>query len=88
MSYKQGSSFIDRPDGALAPAGGTVDTGWPHTHTFTDASKVTHTTAAIEISVEKYGGGDVKAFCAKCGLKLRGWNDEVLPCAWLHPDLF
>jgi hypothetical protein len=26
--------------------------------------------------------------CAKCCLKLRGWNDEVLPCAWRHPDLF
>jgi len=26
--------------------------------------------------------------CAKCMLKLRGWNDSVLPVAWKHPDLF
>ena len=26
--------------------------------------------------------------CAKCALKVRGWNDEVLPFAWNHPDLF
>ena len=26
--------------------------------------------------------------CAKCILKLRGWDEEVLPCAWNHPDLF
>ncbi|AUX43476.1 uncharacterized protein SOCE26_049250 [Sorangium cellulosum] len=27
-------------------------------------------------------------FCAKCLLKMRGWNDEVLPCNWTHPDVF
>lgn len=26
--------------------------------------------------------------CAKCLLKLRGWNEEKLPCAWKHPDLY
>ena len=26
--------------------------------------------------------------CAKCILKLRGWNEEKLPCAWNHPDLY
>jgi hypothetical protein len=26
--------------------------------------------------------------CAKCVLKLRGWNEEKLPCAWNHPDLY
>jgi hypothetical protein len=27
-------------------------------------------------------------FCAKCLLKMRGWNEEVLPCNWTHPDVF
>jgi hypothetical protein len=26
--------------------------------------------------------------CAKCALKLRGWNEQKLPCAWDHPDLY
>jgi hypothetical protein len=26
--------------------------------------------------------------CAKCILKLRGWQETVLPVAWNHPDLF
>jgi len=26
--------------------------------------------------------------CSKCLLKLRGWNEEVLPCNWTHPDVF
>jgi hypothetical protein len=26
--------------------------------------------------------------CAKCVLKLRGWQELVLPVAWNHPDLF
>src|SRR5262249_52829563 len=37
----------------------------------------------------KYGPGIARDKpCAKCILKLRGWNDKVLPCAWNHPDLF
>lgn len=27
-------------------------------------------------------------FCAKCLLKMRGWNEEVLPCNWTHPDVY
>jgi hypothetical protein len=27
-------------------------------------------------------------FCAKCLLKMRGWNEEILPCNWTHPDVF
>ena len=26
--------------------------------------------------------------CSKCLLKLRGWNEEKLPCNWTHPDVF
>jgi hypothetical protein len=26
--------------------------------------------------------------CAKCVLKMRGWDDSLLPFAWKHPDLF
>jgi hypothetical protein len=28
------------------------------------------------------------AFCAKCLLKMRGWQEELLPCNWTHPDVF
>ena len=27
-------------------------------------------------------------FCAKCRLKLRGWNEEVIPCNWTNPSVF
>lgn len=27
-------------------------------------------------------------YCGKCALKLRGWNEELLPCNWSHPDVF
>ena len=37
----------------------------------------------------QYGPGlNPVTLCAKCVLKLRGWNDELLPFAWRHPDLF
>jgi hypothetical protein len=26
-------------------------------------------------------------FCAKCLLKMRGWNEILLPCSWTHPDV-
>jgi hypothetical protein len=26
-------------------------------------------------------------FCARCLLKMRGWNEIVLPCTWTHPDV-
>jgi hypothetical protein len=32
--------------------------------------------------------GNRGAPCSKCLLKLRGWNEEVLPCNWPHPDVF
>lgn len=32
--------------------------------------------------------GARSTFCAKCLLKMRGWNEFVLPCNWAHPDVF
>jgi len=32
--------------------------------------------------------GEPAELCAKCILKARGWKEDVLPCAWRHPDLF
>jgi hypothetical protein len=32
--------------------------------------------------------GNRDRYCAKCALKLRGWNEEALPCNWSHPDVF
>ncbi|MFO0762534.1 MAG: hypothetical protein U0359_39205 [Byssovorax sp.] len=32
--------------------------------------------------------GNRNLFCAKCLLKMRGWDELVLPCNWTHPDVF
>ena len=31
---------------------------------------------------------DRTCLCAKCLLKLRGWNEETLPCSWDEPRVF
>jgi hypothetical protein len=39
--------------------------------------------AAVNIATGARG-----APCSKCLLKLRGWNEDPLPCNWAHPDVF
>jgi hypothetical protein len=39
--------------------------------------------AAIQLNT-----GARNLYCARCLLKMRGWNELVLPCNWTHPDVF
>lgn len=100
MSYTYPSGYIQKPVGAVGPTGGgaAVDTGWPHV---VPAPKPTWNGNSASIAAGAAAGDDTIAFtatpaapraiggaCAKCTLKLRGWDEELLPCAWKHPDLF
>jgi hypothetical protein len=102
MSYTYTTGFIRRNDaaafargpggtGAVSAAGGTPETGFPHVVPgvpFPDPAAGA-TAANTGENCIQFGRGLVPLnFCAKCVLKLRGWNDELLPFAWLHPDLF
>ena len=62
--------------------GGTdVEHGWPHWDT-------NPATTNVEFCI-RYGANiALGGLCAKCLLKLCGWDEEKLPVAWAHPDLF
>ncbi len=102
MSYGGVRGYIRRPHGAVGPigAGATVETGWPDVvpavmppgAVWPSAPQPAPGSPTIEITVlataahpPQPGKGEL---CGKCGLKLRGWKEEVLPIAWPHPDLF
>jgi hypothetical protein len=44
--------------------------------------------AGVVPALELVHNLDRTCLCAKCLLKLRGWNDEVLPCDWDEPRVF
>jgi hypothetical protein len=82
------------PGGVTGPvaAGGTVETGWPHVvpgppipddTEGADAAHIGNACIYYPPNVIVRNGP-----CAKCSLKARGWKDDVLPFAWLHPDVF
>jgi hypothetical protein len=78
MSYSHISHSINKPVGGVGVDGDSVaDGGWP------DAGPQ-------RIFFEKLRtlGIALDKPCARCMLKLQGWNEEVLPAAWTHPDLF
>jgi hypothetical protein len=91
MSYTFPEGYIPKPSTGVAPDVGTPDTAWPDT---VPSPRPTGVAIAASASVGDrtihYGplGNVLNGFCAKCELKLRGWKEEQLPCAWMHPDLF
>ena len=65
----------------LALGATDVEHGWPHWD-------VNPSSGNVEFCI-RYGANiALGGFCAKCLLKLCGWNEELLPVAWAHPDLF
>ncbi len=65
----------------MAMGGTDVEHGWPHWDTNPNSGNV-------EFCI-RYGRNLVLGgLCAKCILKLAGWNEEKLPVAWTHPDLY
>ena len=84
MSYAHSKAKLRQADAGgatVGPTGGgtTRELGWP------DASGGAF---AIKYPPLRNIPLPRSAPCAKCALKVRGWNDEVLPFAWNHPDLF
>jgi hypothetical protein len=95
MSYNYTKGAIWKPGGAVGPSpggampggtpwplarGGTdVEHGWPHR-----ANPGGGTTNCIRFGPNIAPG----QMCAKCLLKVRGWEEEKLPVSWTHPDLF
>jgi hypothetical protein len=66
----------------LAHGGTDVEHGWPHWGPNPNNGD------AIEFCI-RYGASiALGGLCAKCLLKLCGWDEEKLPVGWLHPDLF
>jgi hypothetical protein len=84
--------------GAVGPVGGaaTNETGFPDTVPVDNPPGAPFPSPA-QGATAAHSGQDCIWFraplaplnlCAKCILKIRGWKDDVLPFAWLHPDLF
>lgn len=80
-------------------SGGETNFCWKHhSHTypaclmgynsgnFTVPLPAAATGSAIQIDTD--GAGNRQWLCAKCHLKIRGWNDIKVPCNWEHPDVF
>jgi hypothetical protein len=104
MSYNFTRGWIWKPGGAVGPSGaaagpgvepwplaygGTdVEHGWPHRDRNPATASPAHPLGVRENCI-RYGRNlALGGFCAKCILKLSGWDEEKLPAAWLHPDLF
>jgi hypothetical protein len=99
MSYTFTRAFIWSPGGAVGTlaAGPFVDPGvepWPLAYSGTD---VEHgwphwgnnpATAAVNFCIRFGRNLALAGLCAKCILKLCGWDEEKLPAAWAHPDLY
>ena len=103
MSYGHTSGYLPQPLGAVGPgAGASPDTGWPDTvlpaqpaappppPPYRPASGLSRdTSVAVGTRTIAFIAPRVVAgACGKCILKLRGWNEEKMPCAWKHPDLY
>ena len=74
-----GAPVVSADPWPIAYGGTDVEHGWPHRDN----------DGANDVDCIRYGTGIAPGqFCAKCLLKLRGWNDEKLPSSWTHPDLF
>ena len=101
MSYTYTTGFIRRNDAAAAAqgpggagavsVGATPETGFPHVVPAAPFPAPAAGAAAGDAGQNciQFGPNLVPLnLCAKCCMKLRGWNDELLPFAWRHPDLF
>ncbi|UCG05724.1 MAG: hypothetical protein JSV83_17690, partial [Desulfobacterales bacterium] len=74
------------PAGAASRA-----TGWPDFEPAAWPDGSSHRNGAVNIARWTIAFGpepNLTRLCAKCAMKLRGWDEEMLPCAWDHPDLF
>jgi hypothetical protein len=82
MSYSHMTHRIAKPGGAVGANGASLENGgWPHQIGTTGNYSINFPTLRSQnIALDKP--------CARCMLKLQGWNEEVLPAAWSHPDLF
>jgi hypothetical protein len=95
-SYDYTVGYIPKPPAIVGVTGGpaTPGTGWPDTVPAPkpDITNIDAGAVAGEETIKLGRLEDVPIAraepCAKCILKLKGWNEEVLPCAWDHPDLF
>jgi hypothetical protein len=104
MSYEHTSGYIPQPAAAVGPTGGGAgkDTGWPDTvlpdnpgtpppnppYRPDSSLSIDSAVADGDPTISYIAPTVVAGACAKCVLKLRGWNEEKLPCAWKHPDLY
>jgi hypothetical protein len=101
MSYDFTHGWVPKPAGTVGTigVGATEDTGWPdtvpaaipqgsHKPTNPPAAPGSPTIEQTVLAKGTHGVLPMGTFCAKCALKIRGWKDELLPCAWRHPDLF
>jgi len=76
--------------------GSPGNSGWKHHDHGHQSCKMGYYNAAYAVPLPAAATGPAinintgmrNLFCAKCLLKMRGWNDEVLPCNWTHPDVF
>jgi hypothetical protein len=85
------------PNGTgVVSTGATLETGFPHLVPADNPPGAPFPSPAAGASAANAGENCIQFgpnlvplnLCAKCCLKLRGWNDELLPFAWRHPDLF
>jgi hypothetical protein len=77
-------------------AGSSANFGWKHhdltyqnclmgynSGAFTVPLKAVHVGADVAITTNPRAW-----MCPKCLMKLRGWDEILLPCHWTHPDVF
>ena len=65
--------------------------GWHDTEPAAWPNGSSHRLGAVNVArwTSKFGPEPtLTTLCAKCALKLRGWDEEKVPCAWTHPDLY
>jgi hypothetical protein len=75
MSYSHISKQLDKPAAGVGGGGSLDSGGWPDGN-----KKIYRALRDIPIPLDKP--------CARCMLKLQGWDERKLPAAWNHPDLF
>jgi hypothetical protein len=81
MSYSHIEQRITKPGGAVGGNGSLESGGWPSVNGTSGLREIHYPTLqSLAQPLDKP--------CARCMLKLQGWNEEVLPAAWTHPDLF
>ena len=67
--------------------------GWPDKEPASWPGGSSHRPGAVNVArwtiqFGVVGAGNLTTLCAKCALKLRGWDEEKVPYAWTHPDLY